>query len=173
MRPADSIKRLESWFNKKLTGDQFIEFNRRLKYIPAPALADIVSKYIDDNPPVPSRFPSVSKIQAGWFIWKKDNPQAIKQPPRTECTACCGEGFLWFRESVQELGPDYTCEVVARCGDCRNWIRQVNDFSPIPTKYRDDLESAGIDVFPPRPVKPDNMQRRDVEAVANNITEVI
>ena len=145
---ANTVHRLEEWFNKPLKGEQYDIFVKRLQYIPSKAMSDIVERYIDNNPPTPGKFPTVAKIREGWVLWKQENPQLVYLHQKTECPDCGGDGFLWFQTQDEESGTLY--EHVARCGACENWRNDTGRQSAILVKSRTQLEAMGMKVFPYR-----------------------
>lgn len=135
---ADCIHLMEEWFKKPLSGGQFEMFVDRIRFIPPKAMLDIVNKYMDDNAPMPGRFPTPAKIREGWNLWKMENPTKVKSVTRTDCPDCDGTGFLWFKQYREETKGTY--EVVARCAACENWLADCNHGSPIPLMFKNQID---------------------------------
>ena len=166
------IARMEEWFHKNLTGDQYEALRDRIHWIPVEALSDIVDTIIDENPPTPGKFPTPARIKEGWRAWKSQNPNKVQGPARTDCTPCQGEGFLWYRKT--DPVTEMEVEFVARCAACENWLRDMNHNTPVPLAHRSQLEAQGLVVLPihypnqsyQSPTKPPS-----VAEVAKNLAE--
>jgi len=145
MTHAELIKRLESWFNKKITGEQYELYKKRIDFIPVKALIHIVDEIIDDNPPNPSRFPTAKKIMAGWYAWKQANPQKVFLDYESDCKYCNSHGFLWFQKFDHEMG--YKVKYVGRCPMCENWKSDVGKQSPVVCWTKEEIHQRGYELF--------------------------
>lgn len=124
----ECIQKLEEWFNKKLTPDQFVLFAKGCKHIPLQALIAIVEKIIKTTPAMPSRFPTLNRIHEEHRIWRNEHPESSVQHEEIPCKYCGGEGVLRYLIYAQELNR--IDPVICLCGHCENYLRHHSRNSP-------------------------------------------
>ncbi|UCE07464.1 MAG: hypothetical protein JSW07_05365 [bacterium] len=137
-----NIKKLGTWFDRKLNHDQLDILYQETKNIPDSAFDEITKRMIETQ----RRFPTIQDIKLASIDWKKRNLNKMTMEQiRTDCEQCHGRGFLWFQRVEATIGS--TSEYCCRCGDCQNWFGQINT-KIMPAYTRHALETQGFHVWP-------------------------